>query len=272
MGQEIMDLTIEQGLAEKLLELIKLRPFYLLQIPELRCLIARMRISEEVRIEAPGEAVHDHTITHNINYLMQSDALWRPDLIFNPLCSIEYVRLNVARLKLLIIGPRSEAEVFSAYAHGFHPDNVKAIDLISYSDLIDLGDMHALPYEDGTFDIVVAGWVLAYSNDNQLAAKEILRVSKPGAHIAVGCVAEPLPKKNEHIWSAIGGVHVTSPDPERPGKDKTVSRFYLMSQLVNLFKDAIDWVIFSESPHPDLSDRRTNLILIFRRRLYAPDC
>ena len=38
---------------------------------------------------------------------------------------------------------------------GFDPANIRGLDLISYSSMVDVGDMHDLPYEDDSFDIVI---------------------------------------------------------------------------------------------------------------------
>ena len=237
--------------------------------------LRRLEHVEGVEIyEGAGDSVSPHTLTHNLNGLQSGDALWRPRLLFQPLLAIEYIRLNVQDLKLLIIGPRSEAELFIAYAHGFHPDNVEAIDLISYSEAITLGDMHALPWDDDTFDVVMAGWVLAYSHDNQLATREMLRVCKGGKYIAIGCVAEPLSLASslaDDDWLALaadkycGGISMTSEDPERPGETKTVSRFFHSSQILHLFDNYIDAVNFREAPHPLLTEQRANLLVILRR-------
>ena len=58
---------------------------------------------------------------------------------------------------------------------------------MSYSDFIDVGDMHAMPYEDNSFDIVMLGWVLGYSSDPRTVASEAMRVCRPGGYIAVSC-------------------------------------------------------------------------------------
>ena len=44
-------------------------------------------------------------------------------------------------------------------------------------------DFHALPYEDNTFDLVIANHVLFYSNDLPKALSELHRVLKPGGRL-----------------------------------------------------------------------------------------
>jgi SAM-dependent methyltransferase len=103
-----------------------------------------------------------------------------------PLIAIEPIRTSVAQRTILTIGPRTEGEIFNLISYGFRKRNITAVDLISYSPLIRLADMHALPFADRSFDIVMAGWVIAYSDQKAKAASEMLRVVKPGGIVALG--------------------------------------------------------------------------------------
>ena len=89
--------------------------------------------------------------------------------------------------KILTIGPRTEGEIFCLIAYGFKPENIRGLDLISYSPYIDVGDMHNMPYADNSFDVVICSCVLVYSKEPDKACKEILRVCKEGALI---CIAQ----------------------------------------------------------------------------------
>jgi hypothetical protein len=109
----------------------------------------------------------------------------RPMICTNLLSSIERIGLNRANMDVLSIGPRSEIEIFGLWSAGFSRDRVKGLDLFSYSPFIDVGDMHAMPYADNSFDIVILSEVLPYSKDQQAAANEVLRVSRDRAIIAV---------------------------------------------------------------------------------------
>ena len=64
--------------------------------------------------------------------------------------------------------------------------NIEAIDLHSYSTLVKLGDMHQLEFADNSFDFIISGWTLRYSNNVNKALSEILRVIKPGGLISIG--------------------------------------------------------------------------------------
>lgn len=82
--------------------------------------------------------------------------------------------------KLLSLGPRFESELFGYRALGYKKKQIYALDTFSYSKQISMGNMHSMEYSDEAFDIVVGGWILAYSEDPALAMKEIFRVTKRG--------------------------------------------------------------------------------------------
>ena len=75
----------------------------------------------------------------------------RSMLIINPILSLSY--LNREKLKVLSVGPRTESEIFCLIGNGFRKENICSIDLQSYSSLIDTGDIHAINFNDNTFDI-----------------------------------------------------------------------------------------------------------------------
>lgn len=89
------------------------------------------------------------------------------------------------RDSLLIIGPRYEPEILMAYGLGWTPGTVRGLDTFSYSPLVDVGDMHALPYADGSFSAIVCGWTLSYSTRPEVAAAEMQRVLRPGGYLIV---------------------------------------------------------------------------------------
>lgn len=111
--------------------------------------------------------------------------------LINPLTSIQDVFLGAGSMKVLSIGPRTEMELLHLAGIGFQPKNISALDLISTSPWIDLGDMHALPYPDRAFHVVISGWVLGYSKAPQKAVDEMLRVTRDGGLVAIGCTHNP---------------------------------------------------------------------------------
>ena len=126
--------------------------------------------------------------------------------------------------KVLTIGPRTEGEIFCLRAYGFKPENIRGLDLISYSPYIDVGDMHGMPYDDEAFDIVIASCVLVYSIDPEKACSEIARVVKKGGLV---CIAQDtnLIESNKRV--------------ETTGKNALLVQDYL-----NLFKHKIRQVFF----------------------------
>lgn len=253
---------------QEVFNFLSANPAYMFQIPAACATLTKLHLrdldtSRIVIHEDIGPEVRAHTIKHNYQNLLSMEALYRPWQLIWPLVALDFIRQKMKTLEVLSIGPRSEAEILSLYGVGFLPDKVTAIDLISYSDAIDIGDMHALPYADDSFDVIIMGWVLAYSSDNQKAVNEALRVARPGCHFAVGCVAEVmLPEYEKKAKRAVGGISITSPDV-RFG-EKTVSRYFNSAQILKLFGDRIAEVNFRCDPHPAMLDQRTNAIVVFR--------
>lgn len=140
-----------------------------------RRLINALRVGHKRSVLGYGhlEKVVDH------NY----DAVWRitrqrTERLINILSSLRgFDRRNA---KVLVIGPRNEAELLLFAAHGFTLENISAIDLFSVSPMIQVMDMHDMSLADDAFDMVYAAYVLTYSNRPQRAVDEMLRVVKHG--------------------------------------------------------------------------------------------
>lgn len=263
-------LDMPPEILEEAFKLLLQHPTLLLQIPYFQGFFAKKRLEsvkdEDISVfENPTDGVNEVAIPHNINGLKDYGALYRPFRLLAPLATIDYIASNVGDLKVLAIGPRTEAEIFGLLALGFKPENITAVDLISYSELIELGDMHDLPYEDEQFDITIAGWVFAYSQDNQRAADEIARVTKPGGFVVVGCVSEPLHSQEarDQAMGLYGGLPQETIDPNLPGK--LVSRFFHTQQILNLFANCIDETIMVHNHDPRMMEKRSNAIVIFRK-------
>lgn len=237
----------------------------LLHIPAIRREMAARRLDgfspADIEIFAGNvEAAHPKTIEKNLGNLRTHQVLDRPVMLVNSLLSAEYVLTNTGNLDVLSVGPRSEAELFALVAAGFDPERITGLDLISYSDFVKVGDMHDMPFEDDSFDVIIVGWVLTYSTDNRAAAAEIMRVARPNAHIAIGCAVIPnddgAPPEAE---MAAGGIPT-------PGEVMTVSRFYNSGQIERLFADQIASVIVRQDPHPAMRDQVANATIVARLR------
>lgn len=217
---------------------IQRQPSVLLKLPQVRSYLARRRrqnfIKDIYKLKAKdGKHSIKNTVIHNLETMDRgADDGARTELLLGPLVALDAVRKHVSELKILTIGPRSESEIFAIWAAGFIPENVKGVDLISYTPLIDEGDMHELPFNENEFDVVIAGWVLAYSNNNKLAASEILRVAKKGAYVAVGCAYSP-PKRNETVVT---------------GTNINPTKFSSVEDITILFETRLDRIMFYGEP------------------------
>ena len=100
---------------------------------------------------------------------------------------------SMSTTRILIIGPHTEAEILWYISEGFNPANITALDLHSYSDYITCGDMHQIPFEDNSFDIVIFSWVLAYSSNQPKAVSEAIRVLKRNGLLGIGEQWDPAP-------------------------------------------------------------------------------
>src|SRR5262249_51409300 len=129
------------------------------------------------------------------------------------------------------IGPRSEIEIFALLAAGFHSDRIRALDLFSCSPYVEVGDMHAMPYGDNSFDVVFLGWVLAYSQDPARAAREITRVCRNGAIVIAS--ADYNDGSNVSPRFKNQGKHITSVD-----------------QILGYFDRCVGHVYFTQNPKP----------------------
>ncbi len=179
---------------------IQQNPSMLFRLPEVRNEIVMARLdsvdldqmetTDQIDPAAVTEAFeYNKEMLRNIANHPQS--LLRPKLLIEVLSNISYIYQHRGEMKVLCVGPRTEAEFFMLLGEGFNHQNLTGLDLMSYSEFVDVGDMHAMPYDDNSFDIVFLGWVLTYSKDMQQVANECIRVAKPGAYVAVGVEAEP---------------------------------------------------------------------------------
>jgi len=185
------------------------------------------------------------TVQHNIKGLIDV-SVTRSNTLVKPLSAIESLDINS---KILSIGPRTEGELYNLTANGFKIENIRGLDLISYSPLIDLGDMHEMPYKNDQWDAIICGWVLAYSDNKQKAAEELIRCCRPGGIIAVGI--EYHPRSDEEIVKATGYL---------PGSDE---RLKSIQHIQKLFNGHIDHIYFSQQPVPEKRDEIGSIVLIF---------
>lgn len=69
-----------------------------------------------------------------------------------------------------------------------------------------VGDVEALPYDDGTFDVVTAFNSIQYAADPRSAVAELARVARPGGRVAIGVWGDPARCETEAMFAAIRAV------------------------------------------------------------------
>ena len=140
-----------------------------------------------------SDGVMPGTIAHNRQETERGlfGSAHRTQRLLGPLSALDPVYGHADKLKALSIGPRTEMELLHLIGLGFKEENIRGLDLISSSPWIDVGDMHALPYPDQSFDVVISGWALAYSSTPGKAIKEMVRVCKRGGLLAMGATYDP---------------------------------------------------------------------------------
>jgi SAM-dependent methyltransferase len=139
-----------------------------------------------------SEDAYKATVMHNRRSLYGANN--RMNLLLFPLSVIETLSPTS---RILVIGPRNENDLYSLVGLGFAIENIVGLDLISYSPRIMLGDMHAMPFPDGSFDAVVCGWTLSYSATPRKVADEIRRVVRPGGIVAIGVEYSTMTPRDE---------------------------------------------------------------------------
>ena len=213
------------------------RCFYFLKIKRVKVVeysgakdsISENTIFSNKRRVVKDQSKHPHPTA---KYLFGIDLAMRggkSDWLLYPVRAIPY--FSTKNKKILTIGPRNESELFTILSHGFKKKNMSALDLFSYSPLIDVGDMHEMPYKDDAFDIILLGWVLAYSNDKSLAVSEIIRIAKDNAIISLGFTYSPV--TNEEVIEQRGYLI---------GSEERVD---VIDDMIKLFKDSIKNIYFN---------------------------
>lgn len=96
---------------------------------------------------------------------------------------VDQLVYNKKNLKVLCCGPRFESELFGLQGIGFKKKNISAIDTFSYSPRIKAGDIHNTQYLDDSFDLIIAGWTIAYSNTPLKAMSEFHRILRNGGRL-----------------------------------------------------------------------------------------
>ncbi len=203
----------------------------------------------------PNKKIDDHiivpredgskktVITHNMRFIENFFDFRKTFRRFNgsktkqisfPLMSIDY--LNFERDKVLSVGPRNEGELFQIRSMGFKWQNIYGIDLLSYSNLVTLGDIHNSKYMDNFFNVILCGWVITYSTNYEKILDELLRIVKNKGIISIGFSYNP----NED------------------------SSIYSTEQILKRYEKNISQVYFNFDAYKDNPENRRHSILILK--------
>ena len=98
-------------------------------------------------------------------------------------------------------------------------------------------------------DVVLLGWVLGYSNDLARVAREVLRVARPGALVAIGHENDPNSKDEL--------------DAER-GFALDGTGFESTDEMLALFAPHVDAVLFRHDVHPSLRHVVSHVMVLFQ--------
>ena len=150
------------------------------------------------------------TVDHNLKSL-RSFTNRNEKLLLASMC-VE----DIEQSRTLIIGSRTEEEIFMFRGYGFR--NVTAVDLISYSPLVVEADMHDLPFADCSFDFVFCAYTLVYSKEPARAAHEFVRVLRDGGTAAVAVEYVPWDRRAE-IQQALLGYTITPDEKLETAED-----------------------------------------------------
>jgi len=226
-------------------------PAAFLQIAAVRAFAAQTRFELYKNSQgAVAELAHNdkiagNAISYNAVSLEQSVQIERPMQLIYSVLGIEQIFKNRGTIDVLSIGPRSEMEIFSLYASGFAPERVKALDLISYSPLVQIGDMHDIPFAENSFDLLLSGWVIPYSRDVDTMAKEVIRVSRDRAIVAFAAdyATDEMRKAAEAAGDYVLG---------------DCSSFQTTAQILALFEGHVGDIYFRQDP--DYPARSTMIV------------
>jgi SAM-dependent methyltransferase len=183
-----------------IVQYLQQNPSELFLIDHARYRVARRRFMEAkargaLKVTDEKDSVWNTTLEHNLKAMDDFAGVSRVNRLIRPLYAIDKVHFHAKDLKVLAVGPRTEMELLSLVGQGFRPENIRGLDLISYSPWIDAGNMHKMPYADNSHDVIIAGWVLAYSNDPAQACREFVRVIRDRGVIAIGLTRPPLQRR-----------------------------------------------------------------------------
>jgi SAM-dependent methyltransferase len=169
------------------------------------------------------------------------------NLLLYPVALIEVLHPDS---RILVIGPRNENDLYNLVGLGFRIENIRGLDLISYSPYIELGDMHNMPFPSDSFDAVICGWTLSYSTHPARAAGEMIRVTRPGGVIAIGVEYSSMTPTDE---KSLLGYEIQE-------FERTGGRINSTAQIKELFGTNVEAVFFEHDAPLKISHSASGLV------------
>ncbi len=200
-----------------------------------------MHLRRAFRVHGDERAVLAHDYSRNSLFNNRpSDRILK---LIRPLSVLDKLGRDA---KVIAIGCRYESDLLYLVGYGFDPSKVRGLDMYSYSPWVDPGNMHSMEYPDNTWDAALMGWVLSYSDDPSLAAREVVRVLRNGGVVAIG-------------------VTYYARDELRAMEDKgqkwgIQNRIQTTDGILAVFGDFVDQVHFRQDAH-DLSQSASCLVI-----------
>jgi SAM-dependent methyltransferase len=200
-------------------------------------------------LQSTSSKIGETTLEHNLGAFEHNAAFGcggRMGLLIYPVIAFHsFHGVDRSRLKALMVGCRTEDDIYWMKAYGFL--NTIGFDLISYSSNVLIGDIHDSGLADQSFDIVVLGWMISYTHDPASVVRECGRLLKPGGLIAIGIEHDPNQKDD-----------IISPPRVNPLNTTT--------DLVRLLTTAFDHqVIFQYDHHNQASGDFSTAVVSLRR-------
>ena len=245
--------TITQAVLAELISTAIMSPYSLFQAESTRLKYCSLRLEEAKRLgyiqhNQDSEYNIKNTVRHNLESLDPQIAARRPWALLGPLLGIDHIQRNINNLKVLIIGPRTEAEILLYVSMGFSPENIKGLDLITYSDFIVKGDMHEMPFEENSFDVVIFSWVLGYSTNQQKAVKEAIKITKNEGYIGIGEQWDPTPIQEvsrqmlESKGYSLDGVATRSCSDLNALFENNLTKVIFSTEPIDSEKNSVGWI------------------------------
>jgi SAM-dependent methyltransferase len=140
----------------------------------------------DVLVDNPSGNQVRGAVQHNLDALLSTKGFSDRGAKLVELTLADLEPRELEGMKVLHIGSRNLSEILCGVGFGLQLKNISAIDLISYHPIVSIGDVHQIPFGDSEFDLIIVGWILAYSSDVDTAIREIFRVLAPGGKVAIG--------------------------------------------------------------------------------------